>query len=70
MPASKILMSLSSKKINSEKYFFELISLTFGNNFEPLPIKKICQYFHTATSRELEGGSPLCKNSTKNQEIS
>ena len=41
MPASHIFVSLSSKKINSEKYCLESRLLTFGNNFDPLPTKII-----------------------------
>ena len=41
MPASHILVSLSSKKINSEKEFFKLKLLINDINFDPFPIKII-----------------------------
>ena len=41
MPASQILETLSSKKINSEKDFFKLNLLINDINFDPLPIKII-----------------------------
>ena len=41
MPASHILETLSSKKINSEKEFFKLKLLINDINFDPLPIKII-----------------------------